>query len=438
MTGGGSITTGGGRRPLTIGSGNAYSGFSGVISETGNLIKTGTGAQALSGANTYSGLTTISAGMLRLSGGANRLKSGNDIVVTGTLDLNGQDQTFDSVTGGGNILTGGGALTIGSGNSSPTFSGEITETGSVTKSGTGTLTLSGANTYTGGTTISDGVLVAGNNSALGTRAVTLGASAVRLVIKDGLTVTNNITIGPNAGESGRGLIENSSTGNATLSGGTITINNAQSSGGHFANAGGVGGMNGTLTIKDAINSSVPVSHRSGPVIYSGGGSYTSFKVGGPGPAKLGANNGLSTSATVDIGTRGDGVLDLAGYNQTLVGITNSVSTYTATITNSSTSADSTLTTTGTSSYAGTIVDGSSRKVALTVNGGATHARRRKHLQRRDDRQRRHAQSEWLDRWRGGDRQQRGHFGRHGHDWRSGSGAKRRHPFPGRIPRHADD
>ena len=42
------------------------------------------------------------------------------------------------------------------------------------------------------------------------------------------------------------------------------------------------------------------------------------------------------------------------------------------------------------------------------------------------------------RGRGGDRQQRGHFGRHGHDWRSGSGAKRRHPFPGRLPRHADD
>jgi len=83
---------------------------------------------------------------------------------------------------------------------------------------------------------------------------------------------------------------------------------------------------------------------------------------------LGADNGLSTSATVDLALSGPAALDLAGKNQTLAGITRN-SANAGYITNSSATADSTLTMTGTSSYAGSIVDGSVRKVALTVNGG---------------------------------------------------------------------
>jgi len=146
---------------LTVG--GTISGSAGV-----GLTKTGGGTLTLSGANTYSGDTTISAGTLQLSGGINRIKSNNNIIIAGTLDMGGNAQTFNSVTGGGSITTGGGGLTIGSAGASCAFSGVISDAGSLTKTGTGTLTLSGLSTYSGGTTISEGTLLVNNTSGSGT------------------------------------------------------------------------------------------------------------------------------------------------------------------------------------------------------------------------------------------------------------------------------
>ena len=118
-----------------------------------------------------------------------------------------------------------------------------------------------------------------------------------------------------------------------------------------------------------ITSSVNVAQRLGNVIYSGGGTgYSAMSV--TGTAGLGANNGFATTVTIDIGTSGTGNLDLAGFNQTLVGITKGASA--ANIGNSSTTADSVLTTTGTSAFAGVIknvLGSGTRTVGLTVNGG---------------------------------------------------------------------
>ena len=251
------------------------------------------------------------------------------------------------------IVTSSGAFGIGG-------------SGSLTKSGSGTLTLSGTNGYSGGTSLSGGILTATNTDALGTGAVAINPGATRLVVNDGVTLANNITIN-GGGATDRGLIENSSTGNATLSGGTITINAATAAGGHFASTGG-----GTLTVASLITATTPiVLQRTGKVIYSGGGTgYTNLTSGGT--ILVGANDGIATSATVGLGVSATpGILDLNGFNQNLVGITKGANS--GTIGNSSTTSDSTLTTTGTSTYGGVIVDAvgsGTRKVNLTVNGGA--------------------------------------------------------------------
>ena len=244
-----------------------------------------------------------------------------------------------------------------------TISGDVSGAGSFTKTGASTATLSGNNTYTGGTTITNGVLVMANSTALGTGPVTMNRSAIRLVVNDDLTLTNNIIIN-GGGVAYRGLIENSGAGNATLSGGTITINNNLLGGGHFGSATG-----GTLTIADPIFSTTNVSSRIGTVIFKGGGSYSNF-LQNAGTVRLGANNGLSTSASVELAVSAAGVLDLAGFNQTLAGLKRTTANA-ASVTNSSSTADSVLTVTGTSSYPGLIEDSgvAGNRIALVVSGG---------------------------------------------------------------------
>lgn len=257
-------------------------------------------------------------------------------------------------------------------NAASTYSSVITDstgTGAgslgLVKSGTSGLLLDQNNTFTGGIALNDGFLYAANNGAFGTGAVAINAGAERLAIKDGFTIGNNIVIN-GGGTVGNGLIQNYNAAdgeNATV-GGDITINANTGAGGHFGST----GIGSTLTLTGSITSSVKVQQRTGTVVLSGGGSYTDFGI--TGTTRLGADNGLATNATADLGFSGNGVFDLAGFNQSLVGITKNTGG-SATVGNSSTTVDSTLTVTGTSTYGGVIQDsvsGGSRKVNLVVSG----------------------------------------------------------------------
>jgi autotransporter-associated beta strand protein len=84
----------------------------------------------------------------------------------------------------------------GSGTTSVT--GIISDSGGLTKNGSGTLILSGPNTYLGLTSIVQGVLLAENNSALGSASagtnVTIGAA---LQVSGGVTIAEPLTISGN-------------------------------------------------------------------------------------------------------------------------------------------------------------------------------------------------------------------------------------------------
>jgi autotransporter-associated beta strand protein len=91
LSGAGTVdTVAGGTPTLTVGNNNQTSTFSGVIKNTAGtlaLTKTGSGALTLSGANTYSGGTILSAGTLNI----NNAGSGgtSSAIGTGTLAISG-------------------------------------------------------------------------------------------------------------------------------------------------------------------------------------------------------------------------------------------------------------------------------------------------------------------------------------------------------------
>jgi autotransporter-associated beta strand protein len=98
ITGSGTIKTGyngAGYQNLTIGVDNGSSTFAGVIANaesTGNLVKTGAGTITLTGLNTYTGVTTVNGGTLKVTSlgtGSGGSALGNSALAPGNLRLNG-------------------------------------------------------------------------------------------------------------------------------------------------------------------------------------------------------------------------------------------------------------------------------------------------------------------------------------------------------------
>jgi autotransporter-associated beta strand protein len=208
LTGSGNITNSSGAagaRTITIGSDNTSPAvYSGIISNgtaTSVLVtKNGTGTLTLSGANTYSGATSISAGTLSInsianSGTGSAIGTGSttpaiSIGATGNLKYTGTGHSSNraiilTASGGTIDASGSGTLTLSGGVTGNTFnlivtgtgagieSGAIaTTSGTFTKNGTGTWTLSGANTFTGNKTLNAGTLNINSAQALGTNAGT--------------------------------------------------------------------------------------------------------------------------------------------------------------------------------------------------------------------------------------------------------------------------
>ena len=176
--------------------------LAGVLSGTGGLTKSGTGTLFLSGTNTFTGVTTLSAGTLSLSGITNGGVAGplgnatnaatNLLLGGGTLQYTGTTASSDRNF----TLTAATTTTIEVLANTLTLSGASTAiSGALTKTGPGTLTLSGANLHTGATTLTAGTLRASTVvGALGAGTLSLGGGTLELANDSGLNFARNTTL----------------------------------------------------------------------------------------------------------------------------------------------------------------------------------------------------------------------------------------------------
>lgn len=237
----GTVTNTATDRQITVGSGGATfdfqvdQAFSGGLSGTGTVTKTGAGSWTVGSAeNPFSGNIIVAGGELKMFS----VQLGNTARITVqsgaalTIEDNGTD-TWLLIPGGRYELSGAGISNNGalrqnlqSGGLLPYTSTIVNEvvlnstltrvntsailgtialtsvvsgTGGLEKVGVGTLTLSGVNTYAAGTTISAGILRASNSaSALGSGILTLAGGTLQLWNDVGLNFGRNTIVSANS------------------------------------------------------------------------------------------------------------------------------------------------------------------------------------------------------------------------------------------------
>ncbi|MDB5048990.1 MAG: hypothetical protein JWO30_2061, partial [Fibrobacteres bacterium] len=261
-----------------------------VATGSGTVTKAGSGTLLLSGANTYTGATTVSAGTLKL-GSATALgttAAGTSVTSGAVLDLNGTNYSnAEALTLNGTGISSGGALINGNATGA-TYAGLVTlGSASSILGGTGTINLSNTGTITGPTF----ALTLGGAQG-GTIAGILGTTTGTLAKQDAGTWTLNGT--------------STRTNVTTLTAGTLVVTTTTGLGSGSVTANGAtlqfllngAGNDGTI----AIGNNFTNQSSNNPTIYV-------------------ANNGSNTGNTVAFGTLGMGnsTLNVTGANGYKVG-----------------------------------------------------------------------------------------------------------------------
>ena len=212
-----SVTTG---QTLTV------SGAIGTASaNTGSLTNSGVGTLTLTGANTYTGGSTLNAGTVNL-GVAQVSTTSGPLGASGTITLDGGTLQYSAANQHDYSPRFSTAASqqyrCDTNGQSVAWASNLTSSGgTLVKSGTGTLTVSGTNTYSGGATLSAGGLTLGSDSALGTGTFTISGGTVD--VSGARSITNAMSIGASFTFTGSSTLAQS-TGSVTLTTSpTITV-----------------------------------------------------------------------------------------------------------------------------------------------------------------------------------------------------------------------
>lgn len=225
--------------------------ISGAVPNIG-LYKSGGGTLVLSGTNTYTGGTVISAGTLAVA------SDGNLGAVTGDLTLDGGTlhTTADigmsrslNLAGTGRLLTDAGTTL--------TLNGPLSGAGSLEKNGGGDLIFGGAATYSGGTTIGDGTLQIGTGGSTGSLAGNVANAGILAFNRSDALSFAGVVSGPGSLEQ-RGTGTTTLTGANTYSGGTTISRRTLQL--------GDGGLSGSIT-GNVANDRILAFNRSDSVAF---------------------------------------------------------------------------------------------------------------------------------------------------------------------------
>jgi len=326
--------------------------FANVISGTGAFQQLGTGTTILTGANTYTGNTTISAGTLQLGDGGTSGSITSDVVNNSTFAINRSNAyTF------ANVISGSGAFQ---------------------QLGTGTTILTGNNTYAGSTTINAGTLQLGNGGTSGSITSDVTNNGTFAINRSDNVTFANVISGTGAFQQlGTGITTltnaNTYTGATTISAGTLQLGN--------------GGTSGSIT-SDVVDNGTFAINRSDNVTFANVISGTgAFQQLGAGTTMLTNANTYTGPTTVTAGTLAISATGSITSNVTNNATLNNAGTVTGSLINNGTSTNNgiwkgnvtsntgtisnNLTWTGTVSNAGTFTNNAGGTVSglLTSTAG---------------------------------------------------------------------